>query len=112
MPGIPYNTLTPNKGFFDITKRENFQGSNTKQKCSKHNQPVVVDEKNNKFIVGKNTHLTRVCPHNGCLLSQEGKEFVCPCHRSKFDKCGNCLEGPACPNSILLNSEKSEKSEK
>lgn len=106
MPGIPYNTLTPNKGFFDITSREDFQGSNTEKKCSKHNEPVVVDEEKNKFIVGKDTELTRVCPHNGCLLEHKENEFVCPCHRSTFDKCGNCIEGPACPNSILLDSEK------
>ena len=104
MPYIPYNTISPNKGFFNIT--DYFQGSITEQKCNKQNESVVVDTENNKFIVGNDTELTRVCPHNGCLLEHKKNEFVCPCHRSKFDKCGNCLEGPACPNSILLDSEK------
>ena len=56
-----------------------------------------------KFIVdGK--ELTRVCPHNQCLLNYDNqtKQFVCPCHSSKFNLNGNCLEGPACPNNIKI----------
>jgi Rieske Fe-S protein len=89
MPGIPYA----------------FEGfTNNKKSCNLNGKPVEVDKEKNLFIVNGNTKLTRVCPHNGCLLDQKGDEFVCPCHRSKFDKCGNCLEGPACPNSIKIDS--------
>ena len=89
MPGIPYNFIV-----------ENFES-----KCNLDNQTIKIDNVNNQFIVGDNTKLTRVCPHNGCLLNvqKNNQGFICPCHKSTFDKCGNCLSGPACPNSIKIN---------
>ena len=103
MPGIPYN--------FNNGIEEHFSSF----KCNKTNYNVKIDNNTNEFIISNNsnndndndndnTRLTRVCPHNGCLLNQKNDKFVCPCHQSTFDKCGNCLKGPACPNSIRLNN--------
>ena len=42
--------------------------------------------------------LSLVCPHAGCIVEEdkEKKEFVCPCHGSRFAlKDGKLLEGPA-----------------
>ena len=119
MPGIPFNfdisTLSSLKSFHSLKKKEHFYSNNADNgdnadnadnaektnSCSKHDLAVKVEK--DTFILDDNTKLTRVCPHNGCLLAHKGNEFVCPCHRSKFDKCGNCLEGPACPNHIRLD---------
>lgn len=30
-----------------------------------------------------------VCPHLGCGINYDGKEFVCPCHTSRFGKDGS-----------------------
>lgn len=111
MPGIPFSfeisKLSSLKSFHSL-KKEHFYSNNYKadnaektNSCTKHDLSVKVEK--DTFILDDNTKLTRVCPHNGCLLAHTGNEFVCPCHRSKFDKCGNCLEGPACPNHIRLD---------
>ena len=103
MPGIPYN-------FFSNDIEEHFSTF----KCDKTNYDVKIDTDKNEFIISNSnsnsnsnsdTRLTRVCPHNGCLLNQQNDKFVCPCHKSTFDKCGNCLKGPACPKSILVNDK-------
>jgi cytochrome b6-f complex iron-sulfur subunit len=36
-----------------------------------------------------------VCTHLGCTIEEQGAEFACPCHGSRFDKAGKVLEGPA-----------------
>ncbi len=40
---------------------------------------------------------TRHCPHLGCALVWNPAEcsWDCPCHGSRFDKCGELLNGPA-----------------
>ncbi len=37
------------------------------------------------------------CPHLGCSVEWNGEkqQFVCPCHHSRFDKCGNVVTPPA-----------------
>ncbi len=94
MPNIPYNISNPNAGFNLI---ENFETVNSPAN-------VVFDEKTENYIVNDNTKLTSVCPHNGCRLNYNKNEqkFVCPCHNSKFNLNGKCLQGPACPNSIKM----------
>lgn len=41
--------------------------------------------------------LSLVCTHQTCLLKpvQMDHSFLCPCHGSRFDSSGNCLNGPA-----------------
>jgi Rieske Fe-S protein len=89
MPGNPYNNQNPNSNFFNHFV-ENFTTNSSN---------VTVTE--SEFIVG-NKQLTRTCPHNGCKLNykENQKQFVCPCHASKFNLNGDCLSGPACPNNI------------
>ena len=37
------------------------------------------------------------CPHKGCDVEYhlDQKQFVCPCHNSRFDESGKVLKGPA-----------------
>ena len=97
MVGIPYDFETDGSNTCNI---EHFQSND--KKCNLQQEEIVLDNVTNEFIVGKDTRLTRICPHNGCLININEKKdgFICPCHKSTFDKCGNCLGGPACPNSI------------
>lgn len=41
--------------------------------------------------------LNAACPHKGCAVEWKSaeKEFVCPCHQSKFGPTGQVLVGPA-----------------
>ncbi|OFZ20310.1 MAG: hypothetical protein A2X94_02785 [Bdellovibrionales bacterium GWB1_55_8] len=44
----------------------------------------------------ENIHaLSLVCTHLGCTVTASPREFVCPCHGSRFDKQGVPLVGPA-----------------
>lgn len=38
-----------------------------------------------------------ICPHKGCkvVYEHDAKEFVCPCHNSRFALDGRVLKGPA-----------------
>jgi Rieske Fe-S protein len=36
-----------------------------------------------------------VCTHLGCTIAENGAEFACPCHGSRFDENGAVLKGPA-----------------
>ena len=53
----------------------------------------------NGFEAVKNlvTPTTKRCPHLGCALKYNKTEhsWDCPCHGSRFDKCGKVLDGPA-----------------
>ncbi len=46
---------------------------------------------------GKLFAVTPVCPHMGCELAfnSEEKSWDCPCHGSRFDIHGKCLDNPA-----------------
>ena len=124
---LPYNTINPNAGFVEaVSTKNNIDGlkletfsnntntnnttmintDNSANTCNRANQEITVDELANEFTVGGDLVLTRICPHNQCPIdiNQNGDGFICPCHASKFDKCGNCLEGPACPNNIRKQS--------
>ena len=93
---IPLNITT--QKFHNLL--EPFQNQNQNQNVG--NNVIVKDD---QFVFpNSNKRLTRVCPHNGCLFNynKEAQQFVCPCHASKFNLEGTCLEGPACPKSIKL----------
>jgi len=36
-----------------------------------------------------------VCPHAGCEVEVSDKQYVCPCHKAKFDGTGAVTGGPA-----------------
>ena len=44
---------------------------------------------------GKIAAYSLICTHLGCTVEQDGDEFACPCHGSRFDKNGVVLGGPA-----------------
>jgi Rieske Fe-S protein len=46
---------------------------------------------------GKIRALSTACPHLGCAVdyNPDAGEFQCPCHKSRYDKDGKRLEGPA-----------------
>jgi menaquinol-cytochrome c reductase iron-sulfur subunit len=37
--------------------------------------------------------LSAVCPHLGCAVGWDGKNFLCPCHDSKFTPDGDAIAG-------------------
>lgn len=39
--------------------------------------------------------LSAVCPHLGCAIGWEGKDFLCPCHDSRFSINGEKMSGPS-----------------
>ena len=40
--------------------------------------------------------MSTVCPHLGCIVKREdGGEYTCPCHGSKFNTIGKVLAGPS-----------------
>jgi Rieske Fe-S protein len=39
--------------------------------------------------------LSSICTHQGCQVSPNGSDFLCPCHQSEFDLNGNVVRGPA-----------------
>ncbi len=43
------------------------------------------------------TACSAVCPHRGCDVEYRlgDKQFVCPCHNSRFDEAGKVVKGPA-----------------
>jgi len=50
------------------------------------------------------------CTHLGCLVEEDGENFTCPCHGSKFDSNGLVLKGPAEKNLQSLQVELNEDS--
>ncbi|MBI1878598.1 MAG: Rieske 2Fe-2S domain-containing protein [Chloroflexi bacterium] len=54
-------------------------------------------------IEGKMKVYLNVCPHLGGSLRREGDKLICQSHNSEFDcRNGQCLSGPAHPQSQLL----------
>ncbi|MFA6004958.1 MAG: Rieske 2Fe-2S domain-containing protein [Patescibacteria group bacterium] len=68
----------------------------------KQGEGAVVQQNGKKVAVYKksekeNVMLSPVCPHLGCVVdwSSKDKNWVCPCHGSKFSKEGKVIKGPA-----------------
>ena len=91
MPGNTYVLRNPNAGFLSVI--EPFQNNN-------------IVRKGNKFVFSNGTELSAICPHNKCLLNykKDAQKFVCPCHNSKFNLKGECLQGPACPKNLKITN--------
>ena len=75
-------------------------GTNKKVKIKISDLEYEVNKIDNFFIIreGENYKaLSAVCTHLGCILNYDdlNKNFLCPCHRSKFDLSGNVLQSPA-----------------
>ena len=102
---IPYNLPNVNR-YYKETFSDNNDNNNDNNNVNNNNvnnnsSNVKVNE--NTFIVNGRT-LNRKCPHQGCMLNYNDnrKEFVCPCHHSRFNLDGNCISGPACPSNIRV----------
>jgi Rieske Fe-S protein len=52
--------------------------------------PAVIYNKGGEIIA-----YSLVCTHLGCTIAENGAEFDCPCHGSRFDENGDVLKGPA-----------------
>jgi Rieske Fe-S protein len=39
--------------------------------------------------------LSLTCTHLGCTVEQDGEDFLCPCHGSRYNTDGSVLQGPA-----------------
>jgi cytochrome b6-f complex iron-sulfur subunit len=50
------------------------------------------------------TAVSAVCPHRQCAVDwdAEAREFVCPCHDSRFDADGKVTQGPATTDLPLI----------
>lgn len=44
---------------------------------------------------GKISAHSLICTHLGCTIAENGAEFECPCHGSRFDENGAVRAGPA-----------------
>lgn len=62
----------------------------------------IVEENGKKIAVYKNEagemiKFSATCTHLGCIVSwdKENKNWLCPCHRSRFDINGKVIGGPA-----------------
>lgn len=79
-----------------------FENPVMKVKHIKEGQGAIVQEPGRKIAAyrkedGNIVWLSPFCPHRGCLVrwDNENKEWVCPCHRSRFSPEGKFKEGPA-----------------
>jgi menaquinol-cytochrome c reductase iron-sulfur subunit len=56
---------------------------------------------------GKLTAFSPLCTHLGCAYrwSAEKKEFLCPCHGSRFSAAGDVLAGPASRPLVRLSTK-------
>jgi cytochrome b6-f complex iron-sulfur subunit len=52
--------------------------------------PAVIYNRDGKIVAH-----SLICTHLGCTISENGAEFDCPCHGSRFDENGAVLAGPA-----------------
>ena len=52
--------------------------------------PAVIHNREGEIVA-----YSLICTHLGCTIENDGDEFTCPCHGSRFDKNGVVLKGPA-----------------
>ena len=52
--------------------------------------PAVIHNREGEIVA-----YSLICTHLGCTIENDGDEFACPCHGSRFDKDGVVLKGPA-----------------
>ena len=72
---------------FDLGELSNYPvGSRT----VRSDIPAVIYNKDEKIVAH-----SLICTHLGCMIAENGTEFECPCHGSRFDENGKVLAGPA-----------------
>lgn len=75
-----------------ISKQKKWYSLNVRfEKRNGKNIAIYTDENKKEHIV------YNLCPHLKCSLifNEVEKTWDCPCHGSRFDLDGNCIEGPS-----------------
>lgn len=75
-----------------VIKNKSWYSNNVKfEKRNGKDIAIYVDEKNKEHIV------YNICPHLKCSLifNEVERTWDCPCHGSRFDIDGKCIEGPS-----------------
>ena len=75
-----------------INKQKSWYSNNVKfEKRNGKNVAIYIDENKKEHIV------YNLCPHLKCSLmfNEVEKTWDCPCHGSRFDIDGKCIEGPS-----------------
>lgn len=75
-----------------ISKQKSWYSNNVKfEKRNGKNIAIYVDEKKQEHIV------YNLCPHLKCglIFNEVERTWDCPCHGSRFDIDGKCIEGPS-----------------
>lgn len=65
--------------------------------------PAVIYNKSGEYSA-----LSLTCTHLGCTVEEDGEDFLCPCHGSRYNKDGLVLQGPAKQPLRQLRVEKTE----
>ncbi len=85
----------------NLIKGKTMETNNDLESLAK-DEGKIIKENNKKIACYKNEageiiKLSAVCTHLGCIVSwdKENKNWLCPCHESRFDINGKVLEGPA-----------------
>lgn len=91
------NSYLNGKAFVVTKLKKNYPWYNNTVKFEKRNGinvGIYIDENGKEHIV-KN-----LCPHMKCSLifNMKDKTWDCPCHGSRFDIDGNCIQGPSAYN--------------
>ncbi len=88
---MPIPSLMPGKAArFKIGNKEDFPPGTTKY-FEMEQVYVFADQKGISAM-------SAICTHLGCIVSKEQKQFVCPCHGSRYDLTGRVMQGPAPKN--------------
>lgn len=91
---FPLNLVSNLKSFIEnkIIKNKSWYKEKVKfKKINGQNVGIYIDKNHKKHIV------YNLCPHLKCSLifNEQEKTWDCPCHGSRFDIDGNCIEGPS-----------------
>ncbi len=75
-----------------VSKNKNWYSTNIKfEQRNEKDVAIYIDENKKEHIV------YNICPHMKCSLifNEVEKTWDCPCHGSRFDLDGKCIEGPS-----------------
>jgi nitrite reductase/ring-hydroxylating ferredoxin subunit len=74
----------------------------------KKNKNIIYNKKSMTYKCDENEYTVRTtCPHAGCklLFNEIEKTWDCPCHGSKFDNNGKCINSPSNKDITIKSDE-------